>query len=195
MHSSHENRNGDSIDAARREQSLKSLFDETSTASALVLPELENVSLSFQQLASLVQQAAQQLQSCGIQHGDVVSLSLPNSLAFIVCFLAITRVGAIAAPFNPQFKPAEAVDHLESSGSALCIEAAGQSQLAEQQINVPLAKCSADASTVSLSLLSAARPAAGRENGVSQNEALPSDPALLLYTSTQTPAAQRQMDY
>ena len=179
---SHSNHNGQ-LNGTSHEQTLISLFDETSQATALVLPELDNTTVSFQQLAHLVHEAVKQLESSGIKRGDVISLFLPNSLAFIVFFLAIARLGAIAAPLNPGFKPNEVLENLDSAGSALCLVQAGKFQSKDYDTNVPFAEVSANASTVSLSLVSNARPSAGQSNASTQNEALPSDPALLLYTS------------
>lgn len=171
------------LNGTSHEQTLISLFDETSQATALVLPELDNATLSFQQLAHLVHEAVKQLETSGIKRGDVVSLFLPNSLAFIVFFLAITHIGAIAAPLNPGFKPTEVVENLHSAVSALCLVPTSKFQSKDYQTDVPFAECSANVSMVSLSLIPNARPSADQNGSSKQNDTRPSDPALLLYTS------------
>ena len=59
--------------------------------------------LTYAELLQRVECLAQGLAAGGIEPGDPVALLLPNSPAFVVSFLAITGLGAIAVPLNHGF--------------------------------------------------------------------------------------------
>jgi crotonobetaine/carnitine-CoA ligase len=57
------------------------------------------------------------LQGLGVARGHTVSLMLPNSIAFVLAWFAIARLGAITAPVNTAFRSAvltSAVDLVQS---------------------------------------------------------------------------------
>jgi long-chain acyl-CoA synthetase len=72
--------------------------------------------ISHGELLARVECVAEGLRERGIRSGDAVGLVLPNGPAFVTAFLAITGIGAIVVPLNPQFK----VDEL-----AFCLNACG----------------------------------------------------------------------
>ena len=53
-------------------------------------------SISYAQLDSLSQAAADYLQQSGLQQGQRVALMLPNTPAFVVWYYAVLRLGAVA---------------------------------------------------------------------------------------------------
>lgn len=59
------------------------------------------------QLWDRVGRLAHALAARGIGQGDPVALLLPNAPDFVVGFLAITQLRAVAVPLNAQFKKAE----------------------------------------------------------------------------------------
>lgn len=72
--------------------------------------------VTWAQLLDRVERAAAGLTAEGIAAGDAVALLLPNSPAFVVGFLAVTGLGAVAVPLNPAFKPGELAFYFEDSG-------------------------------------------------------------------------------
>jgi long-chain acyl-CoA synthetase len=60
--------------------------------------------LSYANLADRVERLAHGLAGRGIRAGDRVALLLPSTPAFIECYFAVTGLGAVAVPLNPQFK-------------------------------------------------------------------------------------------
>ncbi len=58
---------------------------------------------SFGQLDQAADRFAHVLRGMGVGKGDRVSLHLPTSPAFVIAFMGIVRVGAIAVPMNPLF--------------------------------------------------------------------------------------------
>ncbi|MFY9891727.1 MAG: class I adenylate-forming enzyme family protein [Streptosporangiaceae bacterium] len=64
-------------------------------------------SLTWPELDDQVSRLAQVLLDEGIGAGDVVGVQLPNTVEIAVAFLAIVRIGAIAAPFPVQYRAYE----------------------------------------------------------------------------------------
>lgn len=63
--------------------------------------------LSYADLLDRVERLAHGLSAGGLGPGDSVALLLPNSPSLIVGFLAVTGLGAVVVPLNPQFKQDE----------------------------------------------------------------------------------------
>ncbi|MGH3304649.1 MAG: AMP-binding protein, partial [Streptosporangiaceae bacterium] len=66
---------------------------------ALIVPDSAEV-LTYAQVASQVDGLAQRLAALGVRRGDRVALSLPNGPDVVLLLLAITALGAAAAPLN-----------------------------------------------------------------------------------------------
>jgi amino acid adenylation domain-containing protein len=65
------------------------------------------VNYSYGELAECSQRLAGWLQSVGVQPGDRIAMVLPNSIEYVVCYLAVLRVGAVIVALNPQTTPEE----------------------------------------------------------------------------------------
>jgi acyl-CoA synthetase (AMP-forming)/AMP-acid ligase II len=63
--------------------------------------------LTYAQVASRVEALAQRLASLTVRRGDRVALALPNGPDVVLLLLAITALGAAAAPLNPAYTEAE----------------------------------------------------------------------------------------
>jgi long-chain acyl-CoA synthetase len=63
--------------------------------------------VSNAELLERVERLAAGLQERGVRAGDAVAVILPNGPAFVTAFLAVTGLGAIVVPLNPQFKTDE----------------------------------------------------------------------------------------
>jgi acyl-CoA synthetase (AMP-forming)/AMP-acid ligase II len=86
---------------------LSALLDrgEPSRA-AFVIPENGQV-LTYAQVTAGIDSLARQLAGLGVRRGDRVALSLPNSPDFVLLLLAVTALGAAAAPLNPAYTETE----------------------------------------------------------------------------------------
>src|SRR5258708_4386308 len=73
---------------------------------ALIVPDNGEV-LTYAQLAARIDALARQLAGLGVRRGDRVALSLPNGPDFVLLLLAITVLGAAAAPLNPGYTATE----------------------------------------------------------------------------------------
>lgn len=59
----------------------------------------------------------------GVQKGDRVGIYLPNSPEFLISYFAITRIGAVATPFNIMYRTSEITYILNNSRAKLLIGA------------------------------------------------------------------------
>jgi long-chain acyl-CoA synthetase len=82
-------------------------------AAALVYGERR---ITHAELLERVERAAEGLRQRGVRSGDAVALVLANGPALVTGFLAITALGAVVVPLNPQFT----LDELE-----YCLNACG----------------------------------------------------------------------
>lgn len=87
---------------------------------AVVIPQLD-LHLSYQTLTNLISSFQHSLASYGIGQGDAVTISLPNTLEFIVAFLGVAGQRAIAAPINPNYKQEECEFYIGDLVSKLVI--------------------------------------------------------------------------
>ncbi len=73
---------------------------------AFVVPDDGQV-LTYARLAAAIEALAQRLAGAGVRRGDRVALTLPNGPDFVLLLLAVTALGAAAAPLNPAYTQAE----------------------------------------------------------------------------------------
>jgi non-ribosomal peptide synthetase component E (peptide arylation enzyme) len=69
-------------------------------------------------LREKVERAAQFYRAIGIRRGDVVTIQLPNRAEFVIAFVALELLGAIANKVNPDFRAHELDYMLKFSGSS-----------------------------------------------------------------------------
>lgn len=77
--------------------------------------------LSYGELARLVDDWTAALDAAGVGPGDTVALWLPNCPAFVVTFLATLRLGAVAAPLGALLAPREVEARLAVVGAPVLI--------------------------------------------------------------------------
>jgi acyl-CoA synthetase (AMP-forming)/AMP-acid ligase II len=82
------------------------LEHDDATRPALIVPDTGQV-LTYAQLATRVETLAQRLAGLGVRRGDRVALALPNGPDIVLLLLAITALGAAAAPLNPAYTESE----------------------------------------------------------------------------------------
>ncbi|MDI1490891.1 MAG: hypothetical protein OHK93_002096 [Ramalina farinacea] len=89
---------------------------------AVIIPGKESFVVSHIELEHHIDTCQRQLADLGILPGAAVSICLPNSLEFIITFLATTRQRGIAAPLNPAYKQDEVefyVDDLDAAAAVM----------------------------------------------------------------------------
>jgi oxalate---CoA ligase len=73
---------------------------------ALVIPETGQV-LTYAQAAARVETLSRRLAGLGVRRGDRVAFALPNGPDLVLLLLAVTGLGAAAAPLNPAYTEPE----------------------------------------------------------------------------------------
>lgn len=144
--------------------------------------------ITHSRLNQLVEKAASQLVAGGIRTGDVVALTFPNTVEFVIMFLAVVRARATAAPLNSAYTAEEFEFYLSDSESKLLVtssEGNNHAQAAASKLNIP--HCAASLSDADSELkLTLSRSESDSPNSVAGVINEPSDVALFLHTSGTT---------
>ncbi|KAK9147543.1 hypothetical protein Scep_006300 [Stephania cephalantha] len=97
--------------------------------------------LSHSDLHRLIDHSAALLiSSYAVRPGDVVALTFPNTVEFVIMFLAVIRARATAAPLNPAYTADEFEFYLSDSESKLLFTSAEgnpAAQSAASKLNIP----------------------------------------------------------
>ncbi|AES69806.1 putative oxalate--CoA ligase [Medicago truncatula] len=144
--------------------------------------------LTHSQLHELVESAANHLISAGIKPNDVVALTFPNTIEYVIMFLAVIRVRATAAPLNAAYTSEEFEFYLSDSESKLLLtplEGNNPAQTAATKLNIPLGSVCFN-KTEEETKLSISLNQTESANSVSELINEPSDVALFLHTSGTT---------
>ncbi|KAI9893327.1 MAG: hypothetical protein M1814_000457 [Vezdaea aestivalis] len=115
---------------------------------AIIIPrQAGTLKFSYAQLHSQISNFQSKLAKLGISTESAVSIAIPNSIEFIVAFLATTFQRAIAAPLNSAYKQEEFEFYIDDLKSALAIvpkgavESDGPAVRAARKYNAAIAEC------------------------------------------------------
>jgi acyl-CoA synthetase (AMP-forming)/AMP-acid ligase II len=166
---------------------------KTSDSPAVIIPHRPNaLTLSYTQLSQQLQQFQHKLASIGIGTESAVSIALPNTLEFIIAFLATSYQRAIAAPLNPAYKQDEFEFYIDDLKSALAIVprgAVGQDApvvRAARKFEAAIAECWWDDALGEVVLDVKELGKLKDKRGAALAKAHPDDVALVLHTSGTT---------
>src|ERR1700691_1989706 len=99
-----------------RPEALAALLDQPEPDRPALITGEDGSVVSYGQLAGRVDALAGRLAAAGVERGDRVALSLPNGPEFVQVLLAITALGAAAAPLNPAYTDSELTFYLTDIG-------------------------------------------------------------------------------
>lgn len=80
----------------------------------------DGVSISYREFEARVGRVAGGLAAHGVEQGDRVAIMLANGEAWLECFFAAVRLGAVAVPINPAYKYDE-VDRILADSEAVVL--------------------------------------------------------------------------
>ena len=85
---------------------------------------------TFSQLREVTENLAAHLHRMGVSKGDKAVLYLPNCPQWVVAWLALQRIGAIAVPISPIYTPIDLKYMANDSGSEtlFCLEEGDRNQ-------------------------------------------------------------------
>jgi long-chain acyl-CoA synthetase len=90
------------------ECSIYAVFERVSKTHAQKTALVFNDSrTTYEDLFHKVGRLADALEGCGVSQASVVGMVLPNGLAFVECFYATQKLGAVAVPLNTKLTPNE----------------------------------------------------------------------------------------
>jgi acyl-CoA synthetase (AMP-forming)/AMP-acid ligase II len=95
---------------------------------------------TYGELQTQIEAVTAALRKGGVRAGEPIAIVLPNSLEFIVTFLATTWARAVAAPLNPGYKVEEFRFYLEDAGAKAVVMAPGDhpAREAARQLQIPI---------------------------------------------------------
>ncbi|KAH0543834.1 hypothetical protein FGG08_001873 [Glutinoglossum americanum] len=172
---------------------LSNSFDRTAESSAVTIPSKPDaLTLSYRQLAFHIASFQKKLADLGVAPHSAISIVLPNSLEFIIAFLATTYQRAIAAPLNPAYKQDEFEFYIGDLKSAVAIvpkgtvESNGPAVRAAKKYRAAIAECYWDDQLSEMILDVKDRGALQNAENQIVQRAQPDDIALVLHTSGTT---------
>ena len=161
--------------------SLAELFADPRSSAPAIISTAPLVVVSYKALAEQIERLSGQLRNAGLKPGDCVAIVLPNSLEFLVVFLALTYARLIAAPLNPANKPDEIRFFIEDAEArAVVAEGANVAvREATARLGLPIWQPRVDSRGVEL-------PELAKASRTSLDAPNPDDVALFAYTSGTT---------
>jgi acyl-CoA synthetase (AMP-forming)/AMP-acid ligase II len=99
-------------EAGRSGETLNAILDHPDPGRPALIGPDDGQILSYGQLAGRVGQLAGSLAAAGVRRGDRVAFTLPNGPEVVQILLAITALGAAAAPLNPAYTDSEYLFYL-----------------------------------------------------------------------------------
>lgn len=102
--------------------------------------------MGYGELREEIDRVAEILVGAGIERERAVSIILPNGLEFMTVFLAIARMGAIAAPLNPAYTVNEFHFFIEDADAQIAIVGATDEagREAASKLGIPVLEASLD---------------------------------------------------
>ena len=170
---------------------LANTIQPAGQTTAIIVPGKSNVlTISYEQLNARVISFQKQLASLGITPQAAVSIALPNSIEFIVAFLAASWQRAIAAPLNPAYKQDEFEFYIDDLQSAVVLVPKGSVNdngpaiRAARKYNAAVAEVYWNGQEVVMDVKDTGKLSASGNQIMEQ--AQPDDVALILHTSGTT---------
>jgi long-chain acyl-CoA synthetase len=163
---------------------------------------LGQIRLSYRQINATANQMANLLVSIGIRHGDKVALSCPNLPYFPIIYYGILKAGAVVVPLNVLFKAREVAYHLNDSDARayFCFEGTAELPMGQEGFAGFNQTASCEQFFLITADPAAASPidgagtfgaaVAGQSSTFETRATMPTDTAVILYTSGTTGQAK-----
>ena len=174
--------------------SLSAIFQHGSKGPAVIIPGNDALSFSHESLQQLVYEMQRRLAELGIGRGSIACIALPNSLEFIVVFLALTWQRGTATPLNPVSNQDEFEFVIGDLSPDVVIISRGTYQeqgpavRAARKHEVAIVECYWDGRTVTLDIKEEGKMGVAQKQAVLRAEA--EDVALILHTGGTTGQAK-----
>ncbi|ELR08549.1 hypothetical protein VC83_04047 [Pseudogymnoascus destructans] len=171
---------------------LSNSFPKSDNATAVIIPGPTPLTISYGELTRLVSSFQSRLAQLGITPQSAVSIALPNTIEFIVSFLASSWQRAIAAPLNSAYKQEEFEFYIDDLKSALALVPKGEfakdgpAVRGARKYQAAIAECYWDGNKREVVLDVKDQGKLKGKGGQNVEKAQPDDVALVLHTSGTT---------
>jgi carnitine-CoA ligase len=91
----------------------------------------DDTTLTFAEAVAIVAGLAQALRSAGIRRGDLVMVTARTTPPYLLCWLALSALGAVTVPVNPRSAPAELAGMARQVGPRALVTDPGLAQLVD----------------------------------------------------------------
>ncbi|MGW0182215.1 AMP-binding protein [Nocardia sp. NPDC003345] len=178
--------------SSRDRITLARLTDETAAHSPdRVAIRVEDDQLTYGELRDQSLRVAAGLLRAGLKAGDVVALIVPNSTQFVITWVALGRVGAVAAPINTTFGGKRSADALRLCRARFAVVAGDRypevvESLRETGVEVVYDIGNTPIDGGDTRSLPWAELAASPLQELVEHRPAPGDPSILLFTSGST---------
>lgn len=143
---------------------------------------------TYAQLDDEADRLACLLAGAGLRSSDVASIVLPNGLAFLATFMAVTRAGGVAAPLNPAYTSQEFQFYMEDTDARFVVASEGDHpcRAAADEVGARVIAARLESDTSGLPRVTLTE--VGAELRATRDASAPShdDTALFLHTSGTT---------
>ena len=162
--------------------SLADLLADPGSSAPAIISTSPLVVVTYKALADQIERLSGQMRSAGLKPGDCVAIVLPNSLEFLVVFLALTHARLVAALLNPADKPDEIRFFVEDAQARAVVTEGANSTVREAVagLGLPIWQPRVDCSGV------VQMPELPKASHTSLDAPDPDDIALFAYTSGTT---------
>ena len=100
---------------------------------AVIDPAIEK-ELTYSELNKKVNAFANAMKDHGVTKGDVVLYQMPNSIEYLLCYLAPQKLGAINSPANHNFSPKETAVCINTSAPKIYVYDSSVADMAERAV-------------------------------------------------------------
>ncbi|PVF96789.1 putative fatty acid transporter FAT2 [Serendipita vermifera] len=159
-------------------------------------PQHEQEEYSYADLQALVFSFRKLLvEELGVKRGDVIALSMTNTLEFVVSFIGTTIARAVSAPLNPAYSIAEFQFYLQDTKPALLLipplqggsnKAAQTALEAGKKENIPVFEIWIDDGIIKTNQVFGKKYSGTKRTVAETGDPQPEDIALVLHTSGTT---------
>jgi long-chain acyl-CoA synthetase len=146
-------------------------------------------SLTYAELHSRAESAAESLHTLGIEAGDACAILADNSIAWCVAYLGILRLGAVAVPFDTHYGAEQVATLLRDSDAKILLTTPRYLSTAQQALRAPPLASGIvllEGNSAGLPILDVAPRRQPGPGPLPVSRATRADPAVILYTSGTT---------
>ncbi len=165
------------IEQSLFQQIFSSISDEQKLSLALKCGDVE---LTYADLILNIEYSANKLIHAGAEQGDRIALMLGNSIEYVIAFMAITSIGAIAVPIDDKAGDERLNYIIKNTEPKFCLSSSSKADFLHAIIQNYIFKLDADKIKISIT------PEINVQNNTTTKSVDENSPALILFSAGST---------